>query len=135
MLMKARFDCFYVDPKHDEVDRRLCNWADWVAVRHPSWVSPMFRMARSNARQWHTPELKRACNTLEAAQTEKAVYALPKAHRDVLRWCYVYRYGEYKFRKEAGLTSEGLLRLLHDARTMLANRIQSDRVPSTTRIA
>ena len=122
MLMKTQFDYFYVAPEHDAIDKRLVNWAEWVKVRTPSGVAPVWKLGKPAGRQWHYPELRPTCDLLDAAAMEKAVYALPKRHRDALRWCYVYKYGEAKFRREAGLTQDGLMRLLSEARTMLMNR-------------
>lgn len=139
MLMATKTpDYFHVDPKHQAIDRRLENWAQWVAVRRPSWVAPMFKMARSNARQWHAPEVRTECNTLDAAEIEKAVYALPEPHRAAIRWCYVYKYGAERFRKLHGvwvkekgakepqlrpMGDDTLLLLIRDGRQMLINRI------------
>lgn len=125
MLMATKtMDYFYVEPKHLAIDKRLENWAQWVAVRRPSWVAPMFKMARSNSRQWHAPEIRAECNTLDAAQIEKAVYALPEPHRAAIRWCYVYKYGAERFRKlHGGIGGDTLLLLIRDGRQMLANKV------------
>ena len=60
--------------------------------------------------------------TLDGMVLEKAVYKLPSLHCSALRWFYVYRYSEQKFRREAGLTRDGLVQVLKDARQMLINR-------------
>ena len=120
MLAKTRPDFFYVDPKHDAVDKRLQNWADWVRVRAPSWVAPIWRLGKPAGRQWHVPEYRATCDLLDAAEMEKAVYKLPKLHRDAIRWCYVYRYGEQRFRREQGLTADRLMEVIHQGRTMLS---------------
>lgn len=62
------------------------------------------------------------CDTLDGMRMEKAVGMLPSLHRDALRWFYVRRYSEQKFRREAGLTRDGLVQVLKDARQMLINR-------------
>ena len=123
-MATRQIDYFYVEQKQEGIDRRLENWAVWVAVRRPSWVAPMFKMARSNSRQWHTPEVRAECNTLDAAVLEKAVYALPEAHRAAIRWCYVYKYAEDRYRRQhGGIERDTLMRLIRDGRQMLINRL------------
>lgn len=123
MLMPVKSpDFHYVDPKHQAIDARLENWASYVRVKFPSWVSPIWKMGKSNGRQWHVPEYRPACDTLDGHKIEKAVSALPPLHRDVIRWAYVHRYSEQRMRKERGLTKEGLYQVLQDARYMLMNR-------------
>lgn len=123
MLMKVKsIDYFRVNPEHEAIAKRLMNWADWVQVRTPSWTAPIWKLGKSNGRQWHTPELRQECDVLDAAVIEKAVYALPEKHRAAMRWCYVYKYGEQRFRREQGLTREGVDALLHSSRQMLINR-------------
>lgn len=104
------------------IDARLENWASYVRVKSPSWVSPIWKLGKSNGRQWHQPEHRPMCDTLDGHVIEKAVYALPALHCSALRWFYVYRYGEQKFRRETGLTRDGLVQVLKDARQMLINR-------------
>lgn len=124
MLMKTNaIDYFRVEPHHAAIHERLENWASWVQVRQPSWISPIWKLGKSNGRQWHQPEHRPNCDILDAQFIEKAVYKLPEKHRAAIRWCYVYRYGELKFRREHGLTPDGLMRLLRDARQMLINRL------------
>ena len=123
MLMPVKSpDFHYVDPKHKEIDARLENWASYVRVKFPSWVSPIWKMGKSNGRQWHVPEYRPACDTLDGHVIEKAVSALPHLHRDVIRWAYVHRYSEQQARRQFGLTKDGLFQALQDARMMLINR-------------
>lgn len=114
-------DYFRVESHHEAIHDRLTNWASWVTVRQPSWVSPIWKLGKSNGRQWHTPEHRQSCDILDAQVMEKAVYRLPIKYRAAIRWCYVWRYGELKFRREHGLTPDGLMRLLVDGRSMLMN--------------
>lgn len=121
--MKTRaVDFHHVDETHKAIDDKLRNWAAWVEVRIPSWTSPIWKLGRSQARQWHAPELRPECDILDAMKMEKAVFALPEKHRNAIRWCYVYKYGEDRFRKKEGHTREGLAQILHQARQMLENR-------------
>ena len=124
MLMKTRaVDFFYVSPDHHKIHDRLEDWARWCAVHRPAWTSPIWKMGKSNGRQWHAPELRPGCNIPECQDTEKAVRHLPILHRAALRWCYVYKYGESRFRREHGVTPDSLMLLIHDGRRMLVNRL------------
>lgn len=123
MLMPLQHpDFHYVPSEHKAIDARLCNWADYVRVKFPSWVSPIWKLGKSNGRQWHAPEFRAACDVLDGNRLEIAVRALPEIHRDVIRWAYVHRYAEQRFRKQHGLTRDGLAQLLKDGRQMLINR-------------
>lgn len=120
--MTTNPDFHYIAPEQKAIDERLENWARYVQVKSPSWVSPIWKLGKSNGRQWHEPEYRPSCDTLDGHVLEKAVYALPSLHREVLRWAYVYRYHEQRFRKQNGLTRESLHQVLQDARRMLINR-------------
>lgn len=123
MLAPTKYpDYHYVPQEHKAIDDRLVNWADYVRVKYPSWVGPIWKLGRSGGRQWHQPEFRRACDTLDGHKVEKAVAELPPPHRDALRWCYVHRYHEQRYRKQHGLTREGLFQLIQDGRRMLMNR-------------
>ena len=124
-MKRDDIDLFLVEDRHQQIHERAENWADWVMVRQPMWVSPMFKQAKSNARQWAEPEYRRTCDILDAAEMEKQVAKLPEPHRSVIRWFYVYRTGEQKFRKSQGMTKDVLRKYLSDARTMLMNRLKS----------
>jgi len=123
MLAPTKYpDYHYVPPEHKAIDDRLTNWADYVRVKYPSWVGPIWKLGKSNGRQWHQPEFRRACDTLDGHKVEKAVAELPPIHRLVIRWAYVHRTGEIQFRRKSGLTRDGLFQVLNDARAMLINR-------------
>lgn len=123
MLMPTKFpDFHYVPEAQKAIDARLENWASYVRVKFPSWVSPIWKLGKSNGRQWHAPEFRPACDILDGHKIEKAVAALPAIHAAVIRWAYVYRTGEIPFRKKHGLSREGLALLLKDGRQMLINR-------------
>lgn len=115
-------DVFRVLPDHEAIHGRLLNWAAWVSVRPPRWVHPMWRKSILDPHQHVERQPRREYLLLKAQDMEKAVGMLPVKHRHALRWWYVYRYGELKVRRELGVTSEALVKLLHDARCMLINR-------------
>lgn len=115
-------DFHHVEPKHYAIHVRLENWARWAADGRANWISPMFKMARSNARQWHAPEIRPQVDTLDAAAIERAVGHLPHDHRFAVRWAYVFRTKTSWPRRELGVTEDGLFRLLCDGRQMLINR-------------
>lgn len=127
MLMKVKVDFHHVDEHQRDMDARLVNWAQWVKPRSPSWVSPMFRQARSNAWQWHAPEHRQTCNILDAQAMEKAVCQLPEKHRTAIRWHYVYPVPPHKVQRALGVTEMALYQLVRDARQMLMNRATDER--------
>lgn len=123
MLMKTRsVDFHHVEDHQKDIDEKLHNWARWVTPRAPSWVSPMFRMAKSNSRQWHQPEIRETCDIIGAMLMEKEVCKLPEPHRAAIRWHYVIKCGPVKACKALGLTTEGLAKTVRDGRQMLINR-------------
>lgn len=125
--MKERPDFHRVEPDQLDIHDRLLNWARWVTPRTSSTVSPMFRQYRSHAWQWHTPEHRPTCDTLDAVLIEKTLRRLPVAHREAIRWCYVYRCTPAIAARELALSYEGLARHVRDGRTMVRNlTAQSD---------
>lgn len=83
----------------------------------------MFRQAKSNSFQWHSPEPKASVNVLEAVATEKAVSQLPAKHREALRWCYVFPGNPAAMARKLAVSKEGLRDLVNVARTMLRNTL------------
>src|SRR5688572_19840232 len=111
-MRRDNIDFFLVPETQMAIHLRLENWARYVAVRFPHWVSPMWRQGKSNGRQWHVPEPRPEVNTLDGHAIEKAVAALPWAHRDALRWAYVHRTNPSKPRRALGVTDNGLMELV-----------------------
>jgi hypothetical protein len=122
MLMKTKsVDFHHVEDKHGAIHGRLLNWALWLRPHTVGSITPMFRQAKSNAWQWHTPELRETCDTLDAMRLEKAMRYLPKKNRAAIKWCYIERKEPFKMRKVLGVTDQGLFDLVSDGRTMLCN--------------
>lgn len=117
-------DYFIVDPAHIAIHEALENWARWVRVRPQGWqVSPMFRLYRSHAWQWHAPEVRAPVNMPDAVAVEKAVSGLPEKHRTAIRWCYVLQGHPSRMSRHLGVSKQGLADLISTARTMLKNRM------------
>lgn len=120
-------DLHHVPARHDEIHRRLEEWARWVRVRPIGWFQqPMFRMYQSKARQWDPePHIPVAINGMDALEVERAVSMLPEKNRTVIRWAYVYGWvPAKKVQRELALTHDGLAVMLRDGRDMVKNRIQ-----------
>lgn len=123
MLMKVKTVDFHaVQPEHAVMHARLANWASWVAVRGTHWMGPIWKMGKSNGRQWDIPELRAPIDTLDAVEVEKAVSKLPDKHRTAVRWAYVYKDAPIKRCRELAVSMEGLDGLVRAGRTMLINR-------------
>lgn len=119
-------DLNHVHPKHDSIDRRLCEWSRWVKVRPVSWATaPMFRMYKAPKQFESDLYVPIAINTLDASEMERAVSFLPDKHRTAIRWCYVHSHVPVgKVQRELGATREALAGLIHDGRSMLVNRLR-----------
>lgn len=111
-------DIFYIPPNQQTIHVRLENWARWVKPGHGTAVCPMFRMARSNSRQWHQPEVRPTCDTKDAQLMERTIRKLPETHAMLIRWWYVWQYPELKIRRQLGITRELLLENIIIARDM-----------------
>lgn len=112
-------DIFYIPPSQQAIHSRLDNWSRWVKPGKGSAVCPMFRLARSNSRQWHQPELRPTCDTKDAQHIERTIRKLPETHALIIRWWYVWQYPELKIRRQFGLTRESLLNSIIIARDMV----------------
>ncbi len=122
-MKRDAIDFFAVDPHHADMHTRLCNWARFVAVRFTPGQHPMWRPSISNSRQWHYPEPREEVDTLDGLEVERRVGSLPPKYREALRWAYVWRTGPAKIKRTLGVTSEGLMQILRDARQMLVERM------------
>lgn len=122
-------DLSHIEPRHEAIDARLTEWSRWVKV-HPRQMAmqPMFRYARSNARQWEVdPPIHIEINTLAAHEVEKAVASLPEKHRTATRWFYVFPYVQVHIvRRELGLTKDALCQMIEDSRDMLRNMVKGN---------
>lgn len=117
-------DFFLIDAPHLAIHDRLCNWARCVSVPRGGarWQSPIWKLGKSNGRQWHEPEMREPLDTLDGHVLEKAVAALPPPHRDALRWSYVVKDSPNKARRRMGVTERELAQLVAHGRMMLVNR-------------
>lgn len=118
-------DFFHVSESHQKIHKELENWARYVAVNgRRAWAThPMWLNYRSNAWQWHRPEIKTPIDGGGAIKIEKMVIALPSKHRDAIRWCYVFQSFPRAIARNLGVSEEGLMLLVVDGRTMLKNRL------------
>lgn len=121
-------DMDYVDfcyvPQHQEaMHARLGNWARWVRIRPHGWQThPMWRKSLTS-RQWDVePHISTATDLLDALLIERTVSKLPEKHRDALRWFYVLRADPAGTARRLEVSRAGLLELVCDGRSMVANR-------------
>lgn len=118
--MRETIDFDYVPDEQRPTHDRLLNWSRWVTVRPHGWaVAPMFKQAQSNSRQWHAPDAVIPVDTLDAVRVEKAVSAMPRKHRDALRWHYVHKHSPIKAAHSLAVSKSGLYELVVNARYML----------------
>lgn len=117
-------DLFTVPKDQQAIDARLVNWSMWVSPGIGGQISPMFRLAKSNARQWHVPELRPTCDTKDAEQIERAIRELPETSKTLLRWYYVHRSSEQRIRRKLHMTPSELHQAVINARKLLTNIVK-----------
>ena len=120
-MRRDNIDFHAVQPEHAVMHERLNNWSRWVTERGMHWMSPIWKMGKSNGRQWDRPTLLAALNILDAVAVEKAVSKLPDKHRTAVRWAYVFKDSPAMRCRELGVSMEGLDGLVRSGRTMLKN--------------
>lgn len=123
MLMKTKtVDFHHVEEHQRDMDKRLENWSLWLRVTdglgrpHPMWAN-----CKSNAWQWHPPEIRETCDMIDAQRMEKLVYSLPEKFREAIRWSYVYKFPPAKACRALAVTMDGLQLLVRNGRQMLIN--------------
>jgi DNA-directed RNA polymerase specialized sigma24 family protein len=121
-MKRDYIDFHFVEPHQIAIHDRLINWARYVQVKVPHWVAPIWKLGKSNTRQWHAPEPRIEVDILDGHAVEKAVYALPEKHRAAIRWHYVYKSGPVAACRKIGVNAEMLRRLVIEGRAMLVNR-------------
>jgi hypothetical protein len=113
-------DFFYVAPHHQEIHRRLENWARSQFSASGGSASPMFRLYRPDNFERESTSIP--VDVHDAHKIAKGVIGLPTPHRRAVSWNYVVGGSPFQARKRLGVTLEGLMLLIKDARTMLINR-------------
>ena len=121
-MKREDLDFFTVAEHHDAINKRLENWAAWVKPHLSSPQSPIWRLGRSNSRQWHAPQLSGLTDAIDAQRMEKAVYHLPEQERFAIRWSYVWKFTPGRACRMVGCNHEALLTLVRNGRQMLVNR-------------
>lgn len=124
MLMKVKtpvIDFFYVEPSHQDIDKRLTNWGKFCFSSGGSGLNPMFRWVKPS-QQWDAIDMVVPIDRSDAIKIAKGVAALPEPHALALNWCYVYKTSPKKGCQMVKTSLSGLERLIRDGRTMLINR-------------
>lgn len=120
-MKKHSPDLFIVPPDQQAIDARLVNWAMWVSPGIGGSICPMFRLAKSNSRQWHMPEIRTTCDTKDAMLIEQSIRKLPETSKIILRWYYVHRSSEQRIRRKLHMTPSELHISVQNARKLLTN--------------
>lgn len=120
-MKRDRFvDFFEVAPQHQEIHKRLENWAQSCFGGGGSGTSPMFRLYRPD--NYERGESRVPVDQHDAVKIAKGVAMLPKPHRLAIHWNYLEGGTPTKARKRIGCTLEGLMLFIRDGRQMLVNR-------------
>lgn len=94
MRRDDQVDFFVIEDHQLAIHDRLENWARYVDAKGIVWQEgPIWKLGKSNRRQWDVPELRPPVNELDGGAMEIAVRKLPDKQRDALRWNYVYPRG------------------------------------------
>jgi DNA-directed RNA polymerase specialized sigma24 family protein len=120
-MKRDRFvDFFYVAPHQAEIHKRLENWAQWSHSPGGAASSPMFRLYRPDNYEREMSAIP--VDSHDAHKIAKGVAMLPSSHRQALSWNYIVGGSPRKAREKLGVTLDGLMLLISDARVMLINR-------------
>lgn len=121
-MTKTTIDFQLVEETQKQIHNRLVNWAAWATPRNGHGaVSPMFRMYRSKAFQWHPPIYRETVDLLDAQLVEKTMRHLPHEFREALIWFYIIRCTPAIACRHLAVSYEGLALYLRDGRTMVKN--------------
>lgn len=124
-MSKETVDFQKVEDIHKPIHERLVNWAAWATPRSSHGaVSPMFRMYRSKAFQWHPPIYRETCDLIDAQLVEKTMRHLPHAHREALIWFYLVRCTPAIACRHLATNYAGLALFVRDGRQMVANLLR-----------
>lgn len=120
-MRRDRFiDFFYVAPHHQEIHKRLENWARACFSGGGSSASPMFRLYRPDNYERGAPAIP--ADQHDAAKIAKGIAMLPAPHRMALSWNYITGGNPTRIRRKIGCTLDGLMQYIADGRQMLINR-------------
>ncbi len=112
-------DFWPIDARHEEVHRRLEEWAKWCEPGRRAAVCPMFRQMKQ-IRTFSASE-SRSINPKAAHDVEKAIQKLPSTQAMALRWWYVWRWSPGQAARRFGVTLEALCQAVEDGRDGLAD--------------
>lgn len=124
MAVTGKIDLQAIDDAHSDVHKRLTNWAAWASPRTSGGygsVSPMFRLYRSKAFQWHPPQFRETVDIQDALVVEKCMRHLPYELREALIWFYLVRCTPSIAFRHLGVGERGLAVYLRDGRAMVKN--------------
>ena len=122
MLMKVRteVDFCLIEPKHEEIHKRLENWARWCQGGPAGAnASPMFRLYRPD--NFERGPIGTPVDGTDAQRIAKGMHLVPVANRVALNWSYVKPVAPAKVCKTLGLSMEALALAVRDGRQMLIN--------------
>ena len=119
-MKREHVDFFIIPDEQLAIHAQLENWARWVTPRlHFDRGLMLWRMGKSNGRQWHAPEIRDSTDPLAAMAMEKAVYRLAEPYRQAVRWAYVYRTPPARACRKLGVGMDRLAELVRMGRNML----------------
>lgn len=108
-----------IKPEHEDIHKRLENWAKWCKGSNSGNVHPMFRQYRNG---YFEPSPARSySDTVDAVAVQKVMKDIPEPQRIALQWFYVRPGSPMRVCFALGVNKADLLELIHRGRTMAKN--------------
>ena len=116
-------DFNHIHPDHHAIHDRLENMGPWSRKKVKQGgitMSPIWKLGKSNGRQWHTPEYTKSPDAKDAMIVQAGIKELPLTHRLAIGWYYCTRDLEPKRQAVKLRISESeLCDVIHSARQRL----------------
>jgi hypothetical protein len=120
MKTRSEVDFNVIEKKHEEIHKRLENWARWCrGGGGGSSALPMFRLYRPD--NFERGPMGEQVDGTDAQRIAKGLVKLPLKHRVAVNWFYVKPVSPLKVCKVIGVSMEGLAEHVTDGRQMLIN--------------
>ena len=119
----SMIDFDHIKPEHHAIHDRLENMGQWARKKVKQGgitMSPVWKLGKSNGRQWHAPEFTKAPDAKDAMIVQIAIRELPLNGRLAIGWYYCVQDVEPKRQaRKMRITESDLCETMHSARQRL----------------
>lgn len=125
MMRETEFEQLQrVAEEHIEIHARLVNWASWSRdrIRQGHCMSMEWRYLAPRVKEKDDLHASSPPDVLDAQALHSVVCHLPLKHRLALHLWYIHRAPANFIRRKLGLTRDGVVQIVRDARAMTKNR-------------